>query len=241
MLARQILERVVVDEAVLLAHGVVDRTEPLAGLVDVLAVGEVAAGGEIHAHEHVAWLHQGHEHGLVRLRAGVGLHVGELATEQRFGPVDRQPLDVVDLLAAAVVAPAWIALGVLVGEHRSLRLEHGARDDVLRRDQLDLPPLPREFPLDWGEQLRITLGEAGGEEGVGGVGVRRGGLAQGDSLQTCSATQSRGNARRMEQSDRSTILIEKSFDEFAPHPEVRPEQFRQRIRQIDQPAFGGPI
>ena len=44
----------------------------------------------------------------------------------------------VDELAAAVIAPAGIALGVFVGQHRALRLEHGARDDVLAGDQLDL-------------------------------------------------------------------------------------------------------
>ena len=44
----------------------------------------------------------------------------------------------VDILAAAIVAPARIALGILVGQHRALRLEHGPADDVLAGDQLDL-------------------------------------------------------------------------------------------------------
>jgi hypothetical protein len=33
---------------------------------------------------------------------------------------------------------ARIAFGVFVGHHRALRFHHGARDDVFRRDQLDL-------------------------------------------------------------------------------------------------------
>ena len=45
------------------------------------------------------------------------LDVGVLAAEQRQGPVDRQLLDDVDLLAAAVVAATGVAFGVLVGEH----------------------------------------------------------------------------------------------------------------------------
>ena len=49
--------------------------------------------------------------------------------------LDRQRLDLVDDLLALVVALARVALGVLVGEHRAGRLEHGRRDVVLRRDQ----------------------------------------------------------------------------------------------------------
>ena len=65
-------------------------------------------------------LQQRHEHRLVGLRAGVRLDVGERAVEQLAGALDGQLLGLVDLLAAAVVAPAGIALGVFVGEHRAL-------------------------------------------------------------------------------------------------------------------------
>jgi hypothetical protein len=47
-------------------------------------VGQVPAGREVEAHEGVARLEQRQEHGLVRLRAGVRLHVGEAAAEQRL-------------------------------------------------------------------------------------------------------------------------------------------------------------
>ena len=36
-------------------------------------------------------------------------------------------LDRVRRLAALIIAPARIALGIFVGQHRALRLEHGAR------------------------------------------------------------------------------------------------------------------
>ena len=69
--------------------------------------------------DRVAGLQRGEEHGLVGLRAGVRLHVGGLGVEQLLGALDRDLLDDVDELAAAVVALARIALGVLVGELRS--------------------------------------------------------------------------------------------------------------------------
>ena len=55
---------------------------------------------------------------------GVGLDVDVLgAREQREGALLGQPLDDVHVLAAAVVALARQALGVLVGEPRTLGLQ----------------------------------------------------------------------------------------------------------------------
>ena len=85
----------------------------------------------------------------VRLRARVRLHVDVLGAEERLGALDGQPLGHVDELAAAVVALARVALGVLVGHHRAGGLEHGAGDEVLRGDQLEplvlAPPLLRRW------------------------------------------------------------------------------------------------
>ena len=81
------------------------------------------------------------------------------------------------ILAAAVIAPARIAFGIFVGQHRALRLQHGARDDVLRGDQLDLVALAAELELDRPRDLRIGGGERRGEEGIRAdrlvAGVRR--------------------------------------------------------------------
>jgi hypothetical protein len=41
-----------------------------------------------------------------------------------LGALDRERLDDVDELAAAVIALAWLAFGIFVGQHRALRLEH---------------------------------------------------------------------------------------------------------------------
>ena len=79
------------------------------------------------AEEGVARFEQRHVDGVVGLGAGVGLDVGVLGAEELLGPLDRQLLGDVDLLAAAVVAAAGVALGVLVGQHRADRFEHRLR------------------------------------------------------------------------------------------------------------------
>ena len=61
------------------------------------------------------------------------LHVGELGAEQLLDAVDRQLLDHVDVLAAAVVALAGVALGVLVGQLAALGRHHRRRGVVLAR------------------------------------------------------------------------------------------------------------
>ena len=70
------------------------------------AVREVPAVRQGHAEERVARLEDGHERGEVGLRAGVRLHVGVLGAEQLLRAVDRELLDLVHHLAAAVVALA---------------------------------------------------------------------------------------------------------------------------------------
>ena len=52
------------------------------------------------------------------------LQVGMGGTEQFLGPGDADLLGPVDDLAAAVVATAGVALGVLVGQRRPERCEH---------------------------------------------------------------------------------------------------------------------
>ena len=97
--------------------------------------------------------------GGVGLRAGVRLDVRVLGAEQRLGAVDRELLGDVDPLAAAVVAPSGVALGVLVREHRALAFEHRARDEVLRGDHLQRALLARELAAQHGRDLRVHLGE----------------------------------------------------------------------------------
>ena len=159
------LDLVEVDLAVLAAHAVLDRVEPLAREVRRRAVGQVTARGERHAENGVAGLQQGEQDALIGLRARMGLDIGEGAVEELAGALDRQSFGDIDVLAAAVVAPARIALGILVGQHRTLGVEDRARDDILRGDQLDLVALALQLRLDALGELGIGFGERCGEEG----------------------------------------------------------------------------
>ena len=77
----------------------------------------MATAGQIEAHVGVGRLQEREEYRLVRLGARMRLNVGVDGAEELLHAVDRDGLDLVDELAAAVVALAGIALGVLVGQH----------------------------------------------------------------------------------------------------------------------------
>ena len=111
-------------------------------------MGQVAARVERHAEDRLARLDQRKHHRTIGLRARMRLDVGIGAVEQLLGAVDRDRLDDVRRRAALIIALAGIAFGIFVGEHRSLRIEDGAADDVLGGDQLDLILLAVELHGD---------------------------------------------------------------------------------------------
>ena len=167
----QRLDLVIVQQVVLFTHAVLHRIEPFSRLVRLRAVGQVAAGGEVHAQNRIARFDQRSEHALIGLRAGVRLDVDEFAAEQLFGAINGQRFRDIDEFAAAIVATARITLGVFVGHHRTLRLHDGGRDDVFRGDQLDLVALAAKLAGDGGVKLGVTAGEGFGEKtGVAGLG-----------------------------------------------------------------------
>ena len=92
-----------------------------------------------------------------------------LGAEQLLGAVDRELLGDVDLLAAAVVAAAGVALGVLVGEHRAGGVEHRLRDEVLGRDHLERLLLALELAVEHPGDLGVDLGEGRGLEVLGKI------------------------------------------------------------------------
>ena len=153
------LDLVHVDQAVLGADLVRRDVVEAAGDVDLHPVAEVAAVGQAQAHDRVAGLQQRVVDGGVGLRAGVRLDVDVVAAEQLLRAVDRELLDDVDVLAAAVVALAGIALGVLVREDAALALEDGLGHEVLGRDHLQRAPLAIELEVDGLGDLRVDLGE----------------------------------------------------------------------------------
>ena len=122
---------VVVDHVRLPRDAVVrDRVEPAAE-VDLQSMREMAAVRELQREDRVAGLERGHVHGHVRLSAGVRLHVRVLGAEELLGAVDRELLDLVHDLAAAVVPLTRISLRVFVRRRRADRLQHGGPGEVL--------------------------------------------------------------------------------------------------------------
>src|SRR4051794_40067066 len=164
VLERERADLVHVDELVLSAHVVRDDVVELARHVDPHAVREVAAVAELHAEQRVARVHERVVGGGVGLGPGVWLDVYVVAAEDLLGPLDRKALGHVDPLAAAVVATPDVALGVLVGQHRALTLEHGLGHEVLRGDHLERALLAFELVGEDVGDLGIDLGERSVEE-----------------------------------------------------------------------------
>ncbi len=161
VLQRQLLDFVVIDQA-LVVDAVLHGVEQLARGIDLGAVGQVAAMRQRHAQDGVARLQQREIHRLVGLRAGMRLHVGVVGAEQLLDPVYGQLLCDVDVLAAAVVALARIAFGVLVGEHAALGFHHPRAGVVLAGDQLDVVLLAAGLGGDGLGEFVIESGNTGG-------------------------------------------------------------------------------
>ncbi len=126
-----LFELVVVDDLGILADAVAGDAVQLAGKIQLVAVGEVAAMRQVEAEDGIAGLNNGHVGGGVGLRAGVRLHVRVLGAEELFGAVARQIFHHVGILAAAVVALAGVALRIFIGEDGTGRLQHRLADKIL--------------------------------------------------------------------------------------------------------------
>ena len=154
------LHRVVVDALGVLADAVGVDLVQLAAEVEGHAVGQVAAVGQVHAQDPVARLEHAEVGGHVGLGAAVGLDVDVLgAREQGEGALLGERLGDVDELAAAVVALARQALGVLVGQPAALGLHDRRRDVVLAGDELDVVVLAAALALHRLPQLGVDLGD----------------------------------------------------------------------------------
>src|SRR5256885_699910 len=86
---------------------------------------------------------------------------GAIAASRAKAKIRGEVLGEVDELAAAVVAPAGQALGILVRQPAALGLHDGGRGVVLGRDQLDLVVLTVALTLHRRPQLGVDLGDRG--------------------------------------------------------------------------------
>ena len=148
-----------VDGLGLGVHMVGHHVVGAARVVDVETVREMTAVRELHGHHRVAGLEQREERGEIGGGAGMRLHVDVLGAEKRLAAIDGQLFDLVDDIAAAVVARPRQALGVLVGEHRARRLEHRATREVLAGDELERLLLAGELRAQQLVELRIEVVE----------------------------------------------------------------------------------
>ena len=133
-----------------------------------MAVREVAAVVKAQRKHRVAGRQEREVRGHVGLRAGVRLDIGVLGAVQALRALDGQRLDLVDDVAAAVVALARIALGVLVGGDAADRLHDRRPREVLRGDQLELVALAVQLAVEKGRDRGIDCFESSGAEGVEG-------------------------------------------------------------------------
>src|SRR5215203_4980520 len=108
----------------------------------------MSAMGEVHGQDLVAWVHERRVGGLVGLASRVGLHVDVLGPEEPLRPLDGEVLDLVYLLAAAVVALARIAFSILVRKDGALGCQDSGRGEVLACDQLDSRALAFQFAVE---------------------------------------------------------------------------------------------
>lgn len=108
-------------------------------------MGQVTTVREIETHQTSVRRHEG----LVDLQVGrastqgldVDTPLGGVEAEGLKGALLAEELDPVNVLVAAVVAGAGLALGVLVGHGRAEGVEDGAGRDILRGDEDDGLPL----------------------------------------------------------------------------------------------------
>ena len=157
----------VVDAAILGGDAVGDKVVVLAAHVHGGAVGQVAALGQVHAHDGVADVQQRKVDGQVGLCAGVRLDVGILRAEQLAGAVNGDLLDLIDVLAAAVITVAGVPFRVLVRQHAAHGRHDGGGNDVLAGDQLNVLPLAAQLTLHSRAQLGVVaLHKADGVDDV---------------------------------------------------------------------------
>ena len=148
---------VVIDPAGRRIDTIVHRPPDCPAVIDRRAVRQVASVRKRHPHEQLTRRDEGHEGREVGLGPGVRLHVGVLGAEELLEPVDGQLLDLVHDLAAAVVPPARVPLGVLVGQRGAHGVDHRPAGEVLAGDQLQPMLLPAQLGIDEPGDSRIGL------------------------------------------------------------------------------------
>ena len=111
--------------------------------------------------------------GCIGLCAGVRLHVDVFGTKQALATLTGNGFDLVNLLAATIVATSRIAFGILVGQHGTLSLKHGTRHEVFGGDHLQAVLLSRQLSVEYLGDFGVCFGDRRVEHVVRSLRERR--------------------------------------------------------------------
>ena len=156
---RNRLQLVVVDHLRVAPHRVKRRPIQLPAEAQLVPMRQVPAVRQVQPQNRVARLQHRHIRRRIGLRARVRLHIRMLRPKNLLRAVARQVLHHVGIFAPAVVASSRIALRIFIGEHRSRRLQHRLRDEVLAGNHLQPFMLAKRFVVNGCGNFRIGLGK----------------------------------------------------------------------------------
>ena len=156
-LKRDPLQLVIIDIA-LVIDAVRHYIEVKAGKIHRASVGQMAAVVQIHAHNRITRFQHGYKNRHIGLGAGVRLHIGIVTAKQLLSPFYGKSLHYVHALTSAVVPLSRIPFRVLVGQHRTHGHHNRLGNDILRRDQLQVPSLAGRLRLNGLAYFRIKFG-----------------------------------------------------------------------------------
>ena len=145
---------VIVDAAVKL-DAVSETLIVLSGKTRLASVCQVSAVAEVHSKDLVIGFEKCGINSTVRLRSGMGLHIGELAVEKFTGSVDRELLYHICIFTSAVVSFVGVALCIFVRKDRSHRFHNRRNGEVFRCDHLEMVRLSFSFIFNRLEYLRV--------------------------------------------------------------------------------------
>mmetsp|Transcript_23839 Transcript_23839/g.67519 ORF Transcript_23839/g.67519 Transcript_23839/m.67519 type:complete len:374 (+) Transcript_23839:342-1463(+) len=162
----ELLALVVVDEAGALVQAVGDGLEVLRDHADFLglrleAVRQVAAVGQVQAHDAIMHVAECGVDLEVRRRAAEGLDVDApllgVQPARLQSSLHAERLRLIDELVPSVIPRSGVALGVLVHHHGADGLEHRLRGEVLRGDEAQATALAVLLFLDDAKDLGVHI------------------------------------------------------------------------------------
>ena len=146
-----------IDAVRILSDAVAIELVKLAGGVELHAVGQVPAVGQVEAQHDIARVEDRKIHGRIGLGPGVRLDVGVVGPEEFLGPIAGEVFGHVDEFAPAIVAAAGVAFGVFIGQHAAHALHDGGAGVVLAGDHFQAVALALDFAGDGCPDVRVVL------------------------------------------------------------------------------------